>query len=303
MPKRLSEYTFREYLHLQPLTQAWKTWNYRMMDERYMALAAAAGDADAIRAALRGSNMLATVAFEDPPGLDMHVSLIRRYVKFDQHLVVDNSRDAGMAAQNREIADAAGALYLQLPPNPWTKRNESRSHGIALNWIWRNIIKPAAPYAFGLVDDDMFPVAPVDPFAPLARHDFYGDQRTAGTRWFLWAGYCFFLFDAVKDKPLDFGLDWFIGLDTGGANWDVLYRDINPRSLPKHHIEPFAALPDHTVKEVYFERRGEWIHEVGWPSVHELLADKRAALVRLLEPHLQPERATRPVATKAARDH
>ena len=50
-------------------------------------------------------------------------------------------------------------------------------------------------------------------------------------RWFLWAGYCTFRYDAVKDKPLDFGQDWFVGLDTGGANWDVLYRHVDRAAL------------------------------------------------------------------------
>ncbi len=31
----------------------------------------------------------------------------------------------------------------------------------------------------------------------------------------LWAGYCFFDFAKVARLPLDFGLDWFAGLDTG----------------------------------------------------------------------------------------
>ena len=302
MPKRLSEYTFREHLRLQPLTQAWKTLNYRMMDARYMALPAAAGDTAAIRAAIAGCNILATVAFDDPSGLAMHVSLIRRYVTFDHHIVLDNSGDLAMARENHDIAASWGAHYLRLPPNPWTRRNDSRSHGIALNWVWRNVIKPGGPHAFGFIDDDMFPVAPVDPFAPLATHPFYGDTRTAGPRWFLWAGYCFFRYDAVADKRLDFGLDWFIGLDTGGANWDVLYRDVDPKSLPARRIEPFAALADQPRERAYFERRGEWIHEVGWPSVPELLERKRSALTLLLKPHLDAERPSRPDATRAGAD-
>jgi hypothetical protein len=302
MPKRLSEYSIREHLRLQPLTHAWKTWNYRRMDERYMALPATAGDAAAIRTAIGGRNVLVTIAFEDPAGLEMHIALVRRYVKADYHIVVDNSRDEESIRRNAAVVAAQGGLYLQLPPNPWTKRNDSRSHGIALNWVWRNIIRPAAPHAFGFIDDDMFPVAPCDPFAPLARYSFYGDHRHAGPRWFLWAGYCFFRFDAVKDKPLDFGLDWFVGLDTGGANWDVLYRHIDPKALPLRPIEQIKALPDQPKDKVYFELRGEWIHEVGWPSVHELLQEKREALTRLLQPHLASQSSAGPGTAKARRE-
>ena len=48
------------------------------------------------------------------------------------------------------------------------------------------------------------------------------------------------------------------------------------------------------MEKVYFERRGEWIHEVGWPSVHELLRDKRTALTNLLQPHLASQSSARP---------
>ena len=109
--------------------------------------------------------------------------------------------------------------------NPW--HSFSRSHGIALNWVWHNILRPGSPRAFGFIDDDLFPTAPDDPFAPLDTQDFFGLVRQEGQKWFLWAGYCTFRFDAVKDKPLDFGQDWFIGLDTGGANWSVLYQHVD----------------------------------------------------------------------------
>jgi hypothetical protein len=280
MPKRFAEYTFRDHLHFRPLSHAWKTWKYRRMDDRYMALPAAGCDVADLHARIAGRNVLATIAFEDPEGLELHASLIRRNVRLDEHVIADNSRDADSLARNRAIADAHGALYLRLPENPWTARSDSRSHGISLNWLWHNLLKPGRPAAFGFVDDDLFPVEANDPFAPLARHPFCGDLRVAGPRWFLWPGYCFFRYDAVADKPLDFGLDWFIGLDTGGGNWDVLYRHVDPRLLPPRPIHQFAALEGVPVKEAYFERRGAWIHEVGWPAWHR--EAKRRALLKLL---------------------
>lgn len=288
---RLSEYTLADHLRLRPLTQALKTWRYRVMDERYMALPPTVGDMAALRAAIAGRTVILTVAFEDPAGLEMHAGLIRRYVKADRHVVADNSRDEESAQRNRAVAASLGALYLRLPPNPWTERKDSRSHGIALNWLWRNLLKPAAPSAFGFVDDDLFPVEPADPFAALADHAFHGDLRTAGPRWFLWAGFCFFRYDAVADKKLDFGLDWFIKLDTGGANWDVLYRHVDRRTIPFRPVEAFAALPGRPLESAYFERRGEWIHEVGWPRDPETRAAKRVALTRLLAPHLEGDRS------------
>ena len=61
---------------------------------------------------------------------------------------------------------------------------------------------------FGLLDHDLFPTAPDDPFAPLATQDVYGYVRTTeppSERWFLWAGFTMMRFSAVRDLPLDFG--------------------------------------------------------------------------------------------------
>ena len=286
MPMRFSEYTLQDHLRFRPLIQGLKTLKYRITDARYMAVPPLVGDLEALRKTIAGKTIMLTVAFEDPAGLDMHASLVERYVSVDHHIIADNSRDAENAARNRGVAASTGALYLHLPPNPWTERNDSRSHGIALNWLWGNLIKPGRPQAFGFVDDDLFPVMPVDPFAPLADHECYGDWRMAPPRWFLWAGYCFFRFDAVADRALDFGLDWFVGLDTGGANWESLYRHLDFDRLPHRPVERITALPDLSLDEAYFERRVEWIHEVGWPKDQVTRDRKRVALTRMLAPHL-----------------
>ncbi|RWE81526.1 MAG: hypothetical protein EOS63_08995 [Mesorhizobium sp.] len=233
--------------------------------------------------------MLLTIAFGDAQCLDLQVRLIRGLVRHDLHIVADNSISEAAAGENRQVCAAYGTSYVRLPANPWTVKNPSRSHGAALNWMWHNILKPAAPAAFGFLDQDLFPTQPCDPFAPLQDVAFYGDLRRAGARWYLWAGYCFFRFDAVARKPLDFGLDWFAGLDTGGANWEVLYRDVDPNALPQRPITAFAALPGVELRQAYCEWRGSWLHEVGLDGDLSLKAKKREAVLRLLEPALQAQ--------------
>ncbi len=50
-----------------------------------------------------------------------------------------------------------------------------------------------------------------------------------------------FKFDKVRHKPLDFGPDWFVTLDTGGGNWYVLYRHVDRATLrePRSWDVPF----------------------------------------------------------------
>lgn len=296
MPKRLSEATLSDILHLRPLTQAIKTWRYRRIDRHFFALPPASGDPDALRTTIAGRNLLCTIAFEDPEGLAMHAALVRRHVTHDCHLIADNSRSPAAAEAIRLAAAQHGALYLRLPANPWTERNDSRSHGLAMNWVWRNIIVPGEPDAFGFLDDDMFPTAPATPFADLGTHAFIGDVREAGDRWFLWAGYCFYRFAAVRHLPLDFGLDWFIGLDTGGANWSVLYEQADRTALPRRAIVSLPALAGVPEEEARFEWRGTWLHEIGWGTLPQHRAAKRAVLVDMLRPHLAPQVAAAQVA-------
>ncbi|PBC06777.1 hypothetical protein CK230_30230 [Mesorhizobium sp. WSM3859] len=272
---------------MQPLTHAVKTARYRKIDRRFLSLPAKAGDIAGIRYAARGRHVLLTTAFGDAQCLDLQVRLVRRLVRSDLHIVADNSISEAAAEENRQVCVARGVPYVRLPANPWTIKNPSRSHGAALNWMWHNVLKPAAPAAFGFLDQDLFPTQPCDPFEPLQDVAFYGDLRRAGARWYLWAGYCFFRFDAVARKPLDFGLDWFAGLDTGGANWEVLYRDVDPNALPQRPITAFAALPGNDLKQAYCEWRGSWLHEVGLDGDLSLKAKKREAVLRLLEPALQ----------------
>ena len=287
VPKALREYDWRQWLRLQPPLHAIKTARYRSIDRSFLRQPATDGDIQDIRAAARGRHVLVTVAFGDAQCLDLQLRLTVGLVRRDLHIVADNSVSDASAHENKRVCAEHGAAYVRMPANPWTVKNPSRSHGAALNWMWHNVLKPAAPAAFGFLDQDLFPTQPCDPFEPLEATAFYGDLRWAGARWFLWAGYCFFRFDAVARKPLDFGLDWFAGLDTGGANWEVLYRNVDPNAVPQRPITAFAILPGIDLEQAYCEWRGSWLHEVGLDGDLSLKAKKREAVLRLLEPTLQ----------------
>ena len=148
------------------------------------------------------------------------------------------------------------------------------------------MLRPGAPWAFGFVDDDLFPTGTDDPFAPLESQDFFGWVRTVPPRWFLWAGYCTFRYDAVKDKPLDFGQDWFVGLDTGGGNWSVLYRHVDRAALREQSASFAPYKPGVAVEDAPIHWCGTWLHEVGTMGKLALAADKRRVVGDILAPHL-----------------
>jgi hypothetical protein len=286
MPKSLDEFSAVDWRHLRPLTQTAKSLRYFLVDRAYRVRRPDPQEIEAAAAALRGRNVLVTIAFNDPQLVAWQISLLRRYVPQALHVVVDNSPSRTIAGNNRQIADEARIRYVRAPANPWSAIAASRSHGIVLNWCWHNMIRPGEPAAFGFLDHDIFPTAGDDPFAALATQDVYGVVRTAGSRWFLWAGFCMFRFAAVRDKPLDFGQDWFIGLDTGGGNWKTLYRHIDRAKLvePPTSFVPFK--PGIGVAEGPLQWCGTWLHEVGQTGDPRFAAERRATVAALLSPHL-----------------
>lgn len=284
MPKRLTDHTFEDWLHFRPLTQTYKNLLYDASNELYVRKPARVGDIGAIARGLAGRNVLITLAYEDSQAIEWQLRLLRRYVPHDVYLIADNSFDDTAAAAIRAIAERAGSPYVRLPRS---RRRLSHNHGLALNWLWRNLVRPGAPAAFGFLDDDFFPTAPDDPFAYLAEQDFYGVVRLAGERWFLWAGFCLFRFTAIADKPLDFRPDYFDGLDTGGGNWEVLYRHGDLARLRK---APIIGTPykDGVAMsaETYIQWSDGWLHEVGTNDRSATQADKRTVVAALLAPHL-----------------
>ncbi len=289
MPKSFAEYSVDDWRHLRPVTHAVKSLRYHAIDRDYRRKPARAGDTAAMARSIRGRGVLITIAFSDPALIRWQTRLVGHYVPSVRHIVVDNSTADDAAEEIRRIAGAEN--YLRAPENPWSGVAASRSHGIVLNWAWHNLIRPGQPEAFGFLDHDIFPTASDDPFAPLATQDIYGVARTVGRRWFLWAGFCLFRFAAVKDTPLDFGQDWFAGLDTGGGNWNVLYKRIDIATLrqPATSFVPFK--PGIDVADGPLQWCGTWLHEVGLMGAAELFAEKRSVVAAMLASHLDAARA------------
>ena len=294
MPKPLSEYTFADWTRLRPLAHRLKSARYAMIDRRYRAQPAAVGDTAAVARAIGGRKVLFSVAYQDPQAIDWQAALVRHFVAGVLYVVVDNSPQDADAKAIEVVAARHGVAYLRAPPNPWEK--SSRSHGIVLNWIWHNIIRPGAPEAFGLLDHDLFPTAPDDPFAPLAKQDAYGYVRFTEPphpkRWFLWAGFTMMRFAAVRDLDLDFGQDWFMGLDTGGGNWDALYSRLDLDQLEQMPSRFLAYRDGIEMRQGPLQWCGPWLHEVGQMGEPEIMKDKRRVVGEILAPHLQAARAS-----------
>lgn len=225
----LKDYRFADWLRAEPLAQGTRRLRNILLDRVYGGRRAEGEDhLLASLAAVKGGFLAVTVAFNLPEAVSLLSQAMARMMPGATLLVCDNSSDPAARARIAEIAARDGRFYCSLPPVPRISPNVngSRSHGVALNWIWRHLIRPTAPATFALLDHDLLPLAPDDLAGHVARQPVYGMVRHGSDfgGWYLWPGYSVFDFNAVKDLALDFGTDTPRTLDTGGQNWRVLYR-------------------------------------------------------------------------------
>ncbi|WP_421917186.1 hypothetical protein [Mesorhizobium sp.] len=175
------------------------------------------------------------VAFNTPWVIDAMTKAWSMYSRNMTLVVIDNSSNAAARDAIGRICVARGIKYFALHKNP--ERHPSRSHGVALNWIFHHVISRLEPDLFGLLDHDCIPIAPLDIPSQLTDKIGYGVKRDATTNylftagpnepgWYFWPGFCFLKFSAVRGLDLDFTprMEW--GMDTGGGNWPLLYSHL-----------------------------------------------------------------------------
>jgi hypothetical protein len=224
MPRPIATYTASEWSRLRPLTQGYKTWLWNWTDRRHAARPPDGAEAmQQVLARLAGKNVVTSIAFNVPWAIRWQLRFVRRYLENAAFLVADNSTAPDARAAIEMLCADAGTAYLALPANPYREsRHASRSHGLALNWVYRNVIRRVRPAAWGFFDHDLFPTRPFDPLERLRGQPFYGDLESRAGGRYLWPGYCLFADGADAEAPLDFRQDWFMGLDTGGMNAGLL---------------------------------------------------------------------------------
>lgn len=229
------DFSTRDWLKLLPLRYAFKEARNDFVQNLYLKqqpenLSAFVRE----NTPLQDKNIILIIAFEQPRVLDFLLGKAHRYLPDAHLLVFDNSPKAVEQAEIERVCREHKIPYLKLPPN--SIKHPNRSHGMAMTWIFRNVVRAIKPRMFAFIDHDLIPFKTVEFAKTLAGRPFYGPVRThksadpkdIGNRsWSLWAGYCMYDFSTVKDLPLNFLYDFSRGLDTGGRNWDPLYQNYN----------------------------------------------------------------------------
>lgn len=182
-----------------------------------------------------------TIAFNNPTLIETQIDLIRKNVTDTFfYTVVDNSNNTDQSISIHNICHEKGVGYIRLPKNPWPQAN--LSHGVALNWVYHNFIKPRNSKYFGFIDHDIFPIEQTSIMEKfhnekllygLKQERNYADKKI----WYLWAGFCFFKTEHLPNKNVNFNPivfstpKYIVGLDTGGGNWKSVYSKMNMNSV------------------------------------------------------------------------
>jgi hypothetical protein len=179
---------------------------------------------------LADKNIALVIAFEQPWALNWLLRMARRNLLDTTVLVFDNSRSDSKRTEIEQVCKQNNAPYLALPSNP--TRHVNRSHGMAMTWVYHNVVRAIKPRIFGFIDHDLIPVRKVSIANKLKGQPVYGLLYVGKFGfWYLWAGYCFFDYAVTKGRSINFLYDFSRDLDTGGRNWNGLYRDLDRRQL------------------------------------------------------------------------
>jgi hypothetical protein len=228
--RSFGEYSAKEWFRLWPFIERVKRKRDDFVQEKFLQVhPEGLGGFLNSNGHLRGKNIVATIAFNQPEVLDFCLRMATRHLADTTVLVLDNSNRKEARTEIERVCQTRGVAYLGLPENP--SRHPNRCHGMAMTWIWRNVIAPLHPRIGGFIDHDVILTERVSISQLLAGQPFYGVPNVAKRAWSLWAGFCFYDLAEIGSAPLNFLNDFSRGVDTGGRNWECLYHKYDHKKL------------------------------------------------------------------------
>lgn len=262
--RELRDYTVREWLRIKPLDHfATQVANDTLQSVFCKLRPKALGLFLQSAEHLSGKDIGLVIAFENPWVVDLLLKASVRNLTSGTLLIFDNSRRQEARKDISRICHENGIPYLALPPSPTPHPN--RSHGMAMTWVFQNVVKVIRPKTFTFIDHDLIPVEKIAlGMFPTNKQPFYGAVKVGKWGWWtLWAGYCSYVYSVVKHLRLNFLNDFSRDIDTGGRNWPLLYQyydwtqmKIAPREKTEF-IDPLKGSSSGYPVQVVDQR---WIH-------------------------------------------
>jgi hypothetical protein len=209
---------------------------------------------------------LLTIAFNNLETIQTQYKYLSKNISEEFcYIVVDNSTKNEISLLIQNFCKQNKIIYIRLLGNPYNGIDPSRSHGIALNWSYFNVIMESPATYFGTLDHDIYPMRRTSIISHLHELSAWGHYQERDAGWYLWPGFSFFNKQLLHNHKLDFLP--CPGLDTGGSNWQTVYKylDKNGIKWPKHKYIRYR--PGSVVQNCSVELIGDWIHLInasGW---------------------------------------
>ena len=174
--------------------------------------------------------------------------------------------------------------YVSLPYNFYSRN--SKSHGLALNWAYKHIVRTVKPVYVGFLDHDIYPIRSHRLIPILEEQNFFGQREVKENIWYLWAGFCFFSTDFLEGKDIDFkpGIIENIEVDTGGLLFASCLNKINSRGFlfPSARylgIREGNIIVSDMIEYISVDNQECWLHSINagyWKDVEpkEAILDK-----------------------------
>jgi len=282
----LSEYSLYEWIRLAPIKWGIKAFRNRYVAKKYSKKGAVGFDAflsqiDKSRDYKVDKNIFISIAFQRPEVIELQCRQMKKYLSGGVFVVIDNSSDEHVASKVAKVCSKYAVPYLKLPKQSTSHPN--RSHSLAIQWSFDNVIQGLKPEGFAFLDHDIVPFRAVAPFSKYKECAIFGrrwDSKINHT-WQLWAGFAFFRSGAIKSRFLSFMYDFSSGLDTMGEAYEDVFSNFDCQQC-------FATCVDlDDVAGIEYQLMdSDWIHLSRTALSNELSFEERMSLfIIALERH------------------
>jgi hypothetical protein len=245
---------------------------------------------------------LVSIAFNNPFLIEYQILLLKKNLQDSYfQIIADNSTNADAKVQIKNICSKYKIFYVELPQNSF-KRN--KSHGAAMHWVYKNILRKRKTEYFGFLDHDIFPTKPTSIIERMQKgiysrlmHAYKNDGYMYSVNhpypyWSLWAGF-YFIKSSLLSSSNIYSFNFFpyvisedLYLDTGGGLWKPLYsKMIYPGEMADFKQYKFRETDNGNIQTDFYEMFDDWIHFVNisnWyvtPSIDE----KKSFVISKLE--------------------
>lgn len=220
-----------------------------------------------------------TIAFNNEKLIEFQIKALKKNITDHfYHIVADNSNNNQISLKIENVCRQFDVFYIKIPDHKYTR---NKSHGYAMHWVYKNVIRKRNNQYFGFIDHDIFPTQKYSVIEKL-QNGIYGRVIHAYKPegyieavsdsypyWSLWAGFFFLRADLLSRQNIysfDFNPLYFrngVFLDTAGGLWKSLYKNLDyPGNLATFKQLKFRESKTDQIQSDYYELIDNWVHFV-----------------------------------------